>query len=97
MTLTGESSSLVSRSKFSGFRSLDVIREIPMHYFILVAIVDGGEELVDDGHGVLLAEEGLLDNLLEEFTALAQFRHNVVSLFILEEFVKLQDIRVILG
>ena len=67
-----------------------------MHDVVRVAVRDRREHLLDDHGRVLLAEEVALRDLLEEFAARAQLRHQVVALVVLEHFVQPQDVRVVL-
>ena len=48
---------------------------MPVDDPLLVDVVDGAEELDDDGGGLRLAEVALLDEAVEHFAALGQLDH----------------------
>ena len=60
-----------------------------------MAVVDASEHLLHEHGSIHLSELASGDNLIEELTTLADVCDNVVSLFILEELVHLQNIWVI--
>ena len=75
----------------------DVLRlQVTMHDVCLVAVVDAGEDLFHENSSIALAEFTTLQNLVEEFTTLADLGDQVIALLVLEELVHFDDIRVIL-
>ena len=71
--------------------------QVAMHDVGLVAVVDAGEHLLHKDGSIALAELTTLQDLIEEFTALANLSDEVVTLLVLEELVHLDDIRVVLN
>ena len=61
---------------FSGLRSLKARsekqeRDLPVHDFLLVAVVDAEKNLLHEDCGVLLGELSTCDDFVEELTTLA--------------------------
>jgi hypothetical protein len=59
---------------------------------VLVAVVDAGEDLLDEDGGVSLCELASCDDLVEQLSALANVSDDVVALLILKELVHFEDI-----
>ena len=60
-----------------------------------VAVIDCGENLLDDVGCVPLAKVLLLGDALEEFAAIAELSDQEVALMVLEELVEFEDIGVV--
>lgn len=60
-----------------------------------MAIVDARENLFHEHGSVLFGELTSRYNLVEKLTTLADIGDNIVPLLVLEEFVHLQDVRVV--
>ena len=75
----------------------DVLRlQVTMHDVGLVAVVDAGEDLFHENSSIAFAELTTLEDLIEELTTFADLSDQIIALFILEELVHLDDVRVIL-
>ena len=75
----------------------DVLRlQVTMHDVGLVAVVDAGEDLFHEDSSIAFAELTTLEDLIEELTTFADLSDQIIALFILEELVHLDDVRVIL-
>ena len=75
----------------------DVLRlRVTMHDVGLVAVVDAGEDLFHENSSIAFAELTTLEDLIEELTTFADLSDQIIALFILEELVHLDDVRVIL-
>ena len=66
-----------------------------MNDLVGMAVVDAGENLLHEHRSILLSELASGHNLVEELTALADVRDNVVTLLIFEELVHLQNVGMI--
>ena len=62
----------------------------------LMAVVDARKHLLHENSGIALTELSALKDLVEELAALADLSHKIVSLFVLEEFVHLDDVGMVL-
>jgi len=69
--------------------------QIAMHDLHGVAVRHRWQHLLQDHGGISLAVVWPLDDLIEQFTSTAMFRHNEVTLRILIDLEKSDDVRVI--
>ena len=67
-----------------------------MDDIVLMAVVDALENLLHKDSTITLGELSSLEDLIEQFSSLADFCDEVVSFLILEELVHLDDIWMIL-
>jgi hypothetical protein len=68
-----------------------------MHDFMLVAVVDGREELLHDLCGSSLRKGFFLLDPIEELPSRAQLCHNVEVFFVLIELIDFDDVWMILS
>ena len=69
---------------------------LPVDDIVLMAVVDALENLLHKDSTITLGELSSLEDLIEQFSSLADFCDEVVSFLILEELVHLDDIWMIL-
>ena len=70
--------------------------KITMHNVGLMTVVDAGKNLLHENSSISLAELASLEDLVEEFTTLADLCDQVVALIVLEELIHFDDVGVIL-
>ena len=77
--------------------------EVPVHDGLLVAVVDGREQLLHNQADLLLRELlgfvlvfDALQDLVEQFAALTDLGYDVEPLLVLQKLVYLYDVRVVL-
>jgi len=102
MIFKSESFDSVSKRMFSGLTSLkkSFIRlksiEKPMNDIVLMAIENGGENLLYDNGGFFFWEELILHDFEEQLTACTKLSYNINILLVLIKFINFYNIRVIL-
>jgi hypothetical protein len=69
--------------------------KIAMDDVVLMAVVDAGQNLLDQKGGIAFSELTAGDNLVEEFSTFADFLNQVVTFIVLKELVHLDDVGVI--
>ena len=67
-----------------------------MHYVVLVHVAHRADQLVEDGPGLRLLYVLALHDVLEEFFARAQLRHDVDEVVVFEVLVHFHDVWVVL-
>jgi len=87
-----------SNTIFSGFISLLSYghARIPVGYFDIVAVLDGGEYLLHYVSSHLFAEVALLGYFGQEIASLTIFCYKIVSIFVLKELKESHDVRMVL-
>ena len=74
----------------------DILRlEVPVHYLVLVAVIDAGQNMFHDPACFWLWKSAFFNQLIEQLAPCANFGDNVESLVIFEVLVDFDDVGVI--